>query len=82
MCPQVMSQEEGTRRQKSKMLKVKPAFMDIFGVLAFAIVLSIGIYGVISGGVLPNWILIILIIIGGLGLIVDATIVISTYLVK
>ena len=54
---------------------VNPEFFDIFGILAFAIILIIGILIKVKRRKLPNnvfdYIAIVLIIIGVLGLIVD-----------
>lgn len=54
---------------------VNAEFFDIFGILAFVIILIIGILIKFKRRKLPNnvfdWIAIVLIIIGALGLIVD-----------
>jgi hypothetical protein len=60
-------------------------FFDIFGIFVFAIILVIGILIKFKRKKIPNnvfdWIAIILIIIGILGLIVDGAIVIVNYFV-
>ena len=62
---------------------VSAEFMDIFGILAFVIVLIIGVIIKIKRRKLPNntldWIAIILIIIGLIGLIVDIVMVYRGY---
>ena len=54
---------------------VNPEFFDIFGILAFAIILIIGILIKVKRRKLPNnvfnWIAVVLIIIGVLGLVID-----------
>ncbi len=61
-------------------------FFDIFGIFVFAIILIIGILIKFKRRKSPkhflDWIAIILIIIGVLGLIVDGTIVIVNYFVS
>ena len=62
---------------------VNPEFFDIFGILAFAIILIIGILIKFKRRKLPNnvfdWIAIVLIIIGVIGLIVDMCLVFRGY---
>jgi hypothetical protein len=65
---------------------VSAEFMDIFGVLAFVIILVIGFLIKIKKKKLSNkafnWMGILLIIVGALGLIVDSTIVIRNFLIR
>ena len=60
-------------------------FFDIFGILVFIIILVIGVLIKIKRRKLPNntldWIAIVLIIIGVLGLSVDIMIVFRSYLI-
>jgi len=62
---------------------VNPEFFDIFGIFAFIIILIIGILIKVKRRKLPNnlfdWIGIILIIIGVLGLVVDLWMVFRGY---
>ena len=58
----------------------KPEFFDVFGVLTFIYLFSIGIWMLHSKKKLPNWVAFTLISIGFLGLIVDGFIVIKNYL--
>ena len=62
---------------------VNAEFFDIFGILAFIIILIIGILIKVKRRKLPNnvfdWIAVVLIIIGVLGLVVDSVIVIKSY---
>ena len=60
----------------------QPEFYDIFGLLIFAFVTVISIWSLKTGKGLPRWALIALLIIGILGLIVDGTIVIKTFLLS
>jgi len=64
---------------------VEAEFFDIFGIFVFIIVLAIGIMIKVKRRKLPNnvwdWIAIILIVIGFLGLLVDLWIVVKTFLV-
>ncbi len=64
-------------------MELNPAFFDIFGIAAFLIILVIGIVIKIKRRKLPNnvldWIAIVLIIIGILGLIIDGMIVFLSY---
>jgi len=65
---------------------INPTFFDIFGTLGFIIILIIGILikskkRKLSNNAL-NWVGIILILIATLGLVVDVTIVIKSFLLK
>lgn len=59
----------------------KPEFFDIFGAVGFLYIIILSIFILIKNN-LPKWTVIILLIIGIVGLIIDATIVIKTYLIK
>ena len=64
---------------------IKAEFFDIFGILAFVIILVIGILIKFKRKKLPNdvfdWIAITLIIVGVLGLVVDLVMVIRAYFI-
>ena len=67
-------------------MKLTPEFMDIFGILAFVIILVIGLLIKFKRRKLSNnsldYLAIVLIIIGILGLIVDLIIVISNFILS
>ena len=64
-------------------MNLSPEFFDIFGIFAFAIILVIGLVIKFKRRKLSNnvfdWLAVLLIVIGVLGLIVDLFIVIRTY---
>jgi len=64
-------------------MKINAEFFDIFGIIAFIIILVIGILIKVKRRKLPNdvfdWIAIVLIIIGILGLVVDIIMVFRGY---
>ena len=60
---------------------MKPEFFDIFGIPVFLFVLYIGI-SLNQNFSVPDWAPIVLIIIAIIGLIVDSTIVLKTYVLK
>jgi len=60
---------------------MRPEFFDIFGIGVFAFIACISIFGLKTNKKIPKWALIILLIIGILGLIIDGTIVIMTYVI-
>ncbi len=57
-----------------------PEFFDIFGLFVFAFLFIIGIWMLKSRQKLPNWAGFIILLIAILGLIVDGSIVIKTYI--
>ena len=59
---------------------IKPEFFDIFGIFVFLFIIIISIQGLKNENLLAKWILITLLAIGVLGLIVDGTVVFTTYL--
>jgi hypothetical protein len=61
---------------------ISPEFFDIFGLPLFAVILMIGIFQLLNKKRYPNWVWILLIIIGTLGLIVDGTIIGFAVLIK
>lgn len=60
---------------------MRPEFFDIFGIGVFLFITCISIFGLKTNKKIPKWALIILLIIGILGLIIDGTIVIMTYVI-
>ncbi|MDD3066465.1 MAG: hypothetical protein PHO48_01380 [Candidatus Gracilibacteria bacterium] len=63
------------------MLKPTPQFFDIFGFLGFIYIVAIAGL-LLSGIVLPQWAIIILLLIGIIGLVIDGIIVYKFYLKK
>jgi len=67
-------------------MKIGAEFFDIFGIFTFIIILVIGVLIKFKRRKIPNnwfdWIAILLIVIGILGLIVDTYIVIRTFILK
>jgi RsiW-degrading membrane proteinase PrsW (M82 family) len=63
-----------------ELLPQDPEFYDLFGLVVFTFILAISIYSLKTAKPIPKWALIILIIIGIAGLIVDGAIVYSRYL--
>ncbi len=59
----------------------KAEFFDVFGAVGFLYITILSIFILIENS-LPKWAVIILLIIGVVGLIVDSTIVAKTYLIK
>jgi len=60
---------------------MKPEFFDIFRIGVFLFIMYISIFGLKTNKKIPKWALTILLIIGILGLIVDGTIVVMTYII-
>lgn len=60
---------------------LKPQFFDIFGFLGFIYIATIA-WLLLSGISLPQWAIIILLLIGIIGLVVDGIIVYKFYLKK
>lgn len=61
---------------------MKAEFFDIFGFMGFIIILIISMWMLKSKDKLPNWAGVILLSIAILGLIIDGTIIIKTYLLR
>ena len=61
---------------------IHPEFFDIFGIIAFAFIVLVAAWSLKAREVVPNWALIVLLVIGILGLIVDSAIVYLTYIKK
>ena len=59
---------------------LKPEFFDIFGIGAFGFITVLSIWAIKTRGIFPQWTAIVLLTIGIVGLIVDATIVYTKYL--
>lgn len=62
-------------------IKIKAEFFDIFGAIAFMYITILSIWALRNNS-LPKLANIILLLIGVVGLIIDLTIVIKTYLIK
>ncbi|MEK6904409.1 MAG: hypothetical protein AABW87_02330, partial [Nanoarchaeota archaeon] len=62
------------------MIFEQPEFYDIFGLLVFFFITVISIWALKMKKPLPRWGLILLLIIGVLGLIVDGSIVYRTFI--
>ncbi|PIN90266.1 hypothetical protein COU57_04110 [Candidatus Pacearchaeota archaeon CG10_big_fil_rev_8_21_14_0_10_32_14] len=60
----------------------EPSFFDLFGLTTFVFLICVGIWILQTDKVPPDWIGFILFLIGVLGLIVDGTIVVRTYLLN
>lgn len=63
-------------------MKIRPEHFDILGVLAFPSIAAIALYALITGDVLPKWILFYLLFVGVIGLIIDGAIVGITFFRK
>jgi len=61
---------------------VNAEFFDIFGIIAFLYVTIISLMMLKKKNKLPKWTILFMLIVGILGLIVDTTIVIKTYLLN
>ena len=70
------------------MFSLKPQFFDIFGVVGFIYIVYFSVRGLFGkkilwglfGKKIPNWTLIILLLIGLIGLIIDSWVVYTFYL--
>jgi hypothetical protein len=60
-------------------MMIDPAFFDIFGVLAFIYIVIFATRG-LRGRTYPTWSVVLLIIIGLAGLLVDSVVVYARYL--
>lgn len=63
-------------------MKLQPSFFDIFGAIGFLVIIGIAVKGLFNSGSLPEWMLVVLLLIGIIGFIVDCAIVYKTYLKK
>lgn len=63
-------------------MNLRAEFFDIFGTVVFLFIIAISSWALKTGKAIPQWALIILLIIGVLGLLVDSIIVKRTYLNK
>ncbi|HEY4527727.1 MAG TPA: hypothetical protein VJL09_01660 [Candidatus Paceibacterota bacterium] len=62
-------------------MKLPPAeFFDIFGALAFLYITGFSLWALFAPASLPRWALIILLLVGIAGFIIDAVIVYKNYL--
>ena len=61
---------------------VKAEFFDIFGFMGFVILIGIAIWMLKSIEKLPNWTIIIILIIATIGAIVDGHIIFKTYITR
>ncbi|MFC1756606.1 hypothetical protein ACFLZC_00385 [Patescibacteria group bacterium] len=59
---------------------IRPEFFDIFGIFVFTFFIILAIWGLKTKKPLPRWSLIILLLVGIAGIIVDGIIVYITYL--
>ncbi|OGD87372.1 hypothetical protein A2870_01335 [Candidatus Curtissbacteria bacterium RIFCSPHIGHO2_01_FULL_41_11] len=59
---------------------IRPEFFDIFGIAVFSFITVISIWAYKTQKPLPKWAILILFAIGIAGLIVDGTIVLTTYI--
>lgn len=60
----------------------RPEFFDIFGLTTFTFLGTVSLWALLTDRALPDWILIIFLLIAVGGLIVDGIIVYHTYLKK
>lgn len=60
-------------------MELTPQFFDIFGIMGFVYIVALALYG-LSGKNVPRWALIILLLIGIIGLLVDVLVVYTFYL--
>lgn len=60
---------------------MKPQHFDILGALAFAYIVAFAV-AMRSGAAMPDWAVVVLLCIGGLGLIVDLSIVFVYFIRK
>jgi len=61
---------------------MKPQHFDILGSLAFLYITSFAAYALMSGGIVPQWSLILLLLVGAGGLVVDLVIVFLYFIKK
>lgn len=61
---------------------IKPEFFDIFGIFVFMFFIAISLWGLFSRKSFPRWILVIILIIGIIGLMVDTFWVYSGFFAK
>ena len=59
-------------------LLTKPEFYDTFGLVIFTLLIVVGIWMRLAKNKLPNWVAYLIITRGGVGLLIDGTIVIFT----
>lgn len=60
---------------------VSAEFFDIFGFIAFTFIIIVGAWMLRSKKKLPNWVGLVILLIGIVGAIVDGFIVIKTYII-
>ncbi len=63
-------------------MKLQPSFFDIFGALGFIVIICVALKGLLTSGVLPLGMLVVLLLIGIIGLAVDSVIVYTSYFKK
>jgi len=66
----------------TNLINLKPESFDLFGLATFTFILAVGIWALLSKKRLPQWVAIMLMIIGVLGLVVDGTIVFTSFIAK
>lgn len=59
----------------------KAEFFDVFGAVGFLYIAILSVFMLIKNG-LPKWTVIVLLVIGIVGFVIDSTIVAKTYLIK
>ena len=62
------------------LFNLPPEFFDIFGLATFSFITAVSIWSLKTGKPFPKWAVILFLIIGIAGLIVDGGIVYTTYL--
>ncbi|MBI2627233.1 MAG: hypothetical protein HYW77_03240 [Parcubacteria group bacterium] len=58
----------------------QPAFFDIFGLIVFGFIVIISVWALRTKRQLPRWVLIVLLLVGIGGLIIDVSIVYTIYI--
>jgi len=59
---------------------IRPEFFDIFGIAVFSFITFLSIWAYKTQKPLPKWAILVLLVIGIAGLIVDGAIVLTTYI--
>jgi multidrug transporter EmrE-like cation transporter len=63
------------------MFSLPPEFFDIFGLMGFAYIIAFSLFAFTKQRAFPKWMLVILLLVGVMGLIVDGVIVYTSYII-
>jgi hypothetical protein len=61
---------------------MKPQHFDILGTVVFLFIIGVAFYGIYGEAQLPQWVFVVLILIGASGLVIDSSIVYKYFIRK